>query len=183
MGKSKVNLKSILGKAEKASAKKIKENKDRFVTAKGINKATEAANEFIETLKGVISANPNITQNIGDILSDLSIDGVKTNGTNTFTVGISFSDPYRDSLYPARYGGVHIPKLINNGVDHHMNQLHGYWHDKFIGTRTDFDSTHFMDDAIKKFMSTKAGKYDVKRIIPHGFNQTTLWKEVNRCLI
>lgn len=170
MGKSKVNFKSILGKAEKASANKIKKNKNTFVTAKGIDKATEVANEFIKTLKDVISANPNITLNTGDIISDLSVDGVKTNGNNTFTVGISFSDPYRDSLYPARYGGVHIPKLINNGVNHHMNRLHGYWHGNFIGTRTDFYPTHFMSEAINMFMSTKAGKYDVKRITAHGFD-------------
>lgn len=169
MGKLKINLKSVADKVGKASADKIKKNKNTFVTAKGIEKATEAANEFIKTLKDVVSANPNITPNTGDIISDLSIDGIKTNGNNAFTVGISFSDPYRDSLYPARYGGVHIPKLINNGVNHHMNQLHGYWHGNFIGTKTDFDSTHFMDDAINMFMSTKAGKYDVKKITTPGF--------------
>lgn len=173
MGKLKINLNSVADKVGKVSADKIKKNKNAFVTAKGIEKATEAANEFIKTLKDVVSANPDITPSTGDIISDLSIDRIKTNGNNTFTVGISFSDPYRDSLYPARYGDVHIPKLINNGISHHpMNRLYGYWHDNFIGTRTDFYPTHFMSDAINMFMSTKAGKYDVKRITPHWLHQS-----------
>lgn len=170
MGKSKINLKSILEKVEKASANKVKKNKNTFANVKGVDKATEAANEFIKTLKNVIRANPNITLDTGNISSNLSVGSIKSNKNNTLTVGINFSDPYRDSLYPERYGDVHIPKLINNGVDHPMNRLYGYWHGNFIGTRTDFYPTHFMSEAINIFMSTKAGKYDVKRITAHGFN-------------
>lgn len=170
MGKPKINLNSVVKKVEKASNKKIKENKGGFVTVKGIDKAREAANEFIKTLKDVIEANPYITPATGSISSNLSVGGVKSNNDNTFTVGLNFSNPYRDSLYPERYGDVHIPKLINNGVDHLMNGLYGYWDDIFIGTRTDFYPTHFMSEAIEKFMSTKAGKYDVKRITAHGFD-------------
>lgn len=170
MGKPKINLNSIVKKVEKASANKFKKNKNTFADVKGKDKAIEAANEFIKTLKDVIRANPNITPDTGSISSNLSVGNVKSNNDNTFTVGLNFSDPYRDSLYPERYGDVHIPKLINNGVDHHMNRLYGYWHGDFIWTRTDFYPTHFMNEAINMFMSTKAGKYDVKRITAHGFN-------------
>lgn len=173
MGKPKINLNSVVKKVEKASANKFKKNKNTFADVKGKDKAIEAAHEFIKTLKDVIEANPNITPDTGSILSNLDIDRITSKKDNTFTVGISFRDPYRHSLYPVRYGDVHIPKLINNGISHHpMNRLYGYWHDNFIGTRTDFYPTHFMSDAINMFMSTKAGKYDVKRITPHWLYQS-----------
>lgn len=51
--------------------------------------------------------------------------------------------------------------LLNNGVDHEMNRVHGIWHGQETWSRTVIPGAHFVDDAVSSFMGNYASEYNV----------------------
>lgn len=122
----------------------------------------EAAEKFIEVLKNSINSS-GISSNAASAISELNHSSAVPCGMNTYIIEIFFTgDLSRPSLVPGRYGDINnLAALLNNGVDHEMNRVHGIWHDKETWSRTVIPGAHFIDDAVSSFMGNYASEYNV----------------------
>ena len=91
-------------------------------------------------------------------------------GANVYTIEIFFTGNLsRPSLVPGKYGGIsNLAALLNNGVDHEMNRVHGIWHGQETWSRTVIPGAHFVDDAVSSFMGSYASEYNVIDISVSG---------------
>ena len=103
-------------------------------------------------------------------ISELSHSPAVPAGANVYTIEIFFTGNLsRPSLVPGKYGGIsNLAALLNNGVDHEMNRVHGIWHGQETWSRTVIPGAHFVDDAVSSFMGSYASEYNVIDISVSG---------------
>lgn len=66
------------------------------------------------------------------------------------------------SLVPERYGYIEdLTLLFNDGVDHVMKPVRGYWHGEEIWSRTSFPTTHFLENARDNFIGNYGSQYHI----------------------
>lgn len=66
------------------------------------------------------------------------------------------------SLVPERYGYIgDLTLLFNDGVDHVMKPVRGYWHGEEIWSRTSFPTTHFLENARDNFIANYGSTYHI----------------------
>ena len=66
------------------------------------------------------------------------------------------------SLVPERYGYIEdLTLLFNDGVDHVMKPVRGYWHGEEIWSRTSFPTTHFLENARDNFIANYGSTYHI----------------------
>jgi hypothetical protein len=129
------------------------------------NLPEEAAKKFIEVLQNEINS-CGLSAGAIDAISNLEHTATQRTGENTYVIGVYFAGNLsRPSLDEAKYGGINnLAALFNNGVDHTMHPIQGEWHGSEIWSRTTIPGTHFVDSAIRNFMSSYASKYNVTDI-------------------
>lgn len=129
----------------------------------------EAAEKFIEVLRNSISSS-GISSEAAAAISELSHSSAVPAGANVYTIEIFFTGNLsRPSLVPGKYGCIsNLSALLNNGVDHEMNRVHGIWHGQETWSRTVIPGAHFVDDAVSSFMGSYASEYNVIDISVSG---------------
>ncbi|MCD8376862.1 MAG: hypothetical protein LUD69_07950 [Oscillospiraceae bacterium] len=135
-----------------------------FQTASGHGYSIrQAANKFIETLRGSIAAS-GLSAGVASALNEIEYDAPVDNGDGTFSINIHFvGNLKRKSLYDEEYpeGVDNLAALYNNGVDHMMSPVYGTWHGELAHSRTVIPGLHFIEQAKQSFMAADAAKYGV----------------------
>lgn len=123
------------------------------------------AQEFIATLRDYIQSSPNLGERGKTGLSDMDYTVIPVrNGVNKIRVWFT-TDPYRPSLVPEVYGGIHdIVLLLNDGVDHNMASVYGKWHGEYTYSKTQILGTHFIENAVDAFLAKRQKDYGIKEI-------------------
>lgn len=152
-------------------------SKGRVITIIGIHLAAE---KFIEVLKNEI-ASTGVSEGAGGFsngklgptavnsLSKLKHGHPYKTGKNKYQVAIWFADNlHRDSIAPDRYDGIdNIAALLNNGYTA-GNAVYGIWRGHHNGQKiaslTERDGAHFIESAIRNYMTNFASKYGVVEI-------------------
>ena len=147
-------------------------------TVVGIGKSQKAAQKFIEILKEEIRnavgkdfSGGQISADAAEELENIVFDKpvvIKTGGNrkvNKYSIGILFiGDPHRDSLDQNRYDGIdNIFYLLNDGYNA-RNTVRGVWKghgNNEIESLQNREGAHFVESAIKRFMSECAAQYNV----------------------
>lgn len=83
---------------------------------------------------------------------------------NRYAVLISNDKRPSPSLVPEKYGYIDdLTMLFNDGVDHVMNPVFGYWqgHGIEIMSRTHFPNTHFLENAQQIFIRNFGSRYHI----------------------
>ena len=173
---SAINMNSILNKARsyinsKSGQARINSTlkeamiKGRTPSGKIVHTPEEAASKFIEVLRNSISS-AGLSAGAIEAISDISHGSAHKIKDNTYIIDVYFAgDMSRPSLDEARYGSItDIADLFNNGVDHTMKPVYGFWHGKEIWSRTVIPGTHFIEQAVSDFMSNYASEYNVINI-------------------
>ena len=170
------NMDSILAKAKQfMGSSEAKTRKDKIVsevmTGKrklenggAVHTPEEAAAKFMDVLRQEI-ANSGVSDNVAAAISSLASTGATECGDGTYTIGVYFaSNLSRPSLVPERYGGISdLATLYNEGAGP-MNQVWGYWHGNFVGSKTVIPGAGFMEAAVATFMGSYADEYNVTGI-------------------
>lgn len=171
---SSINMGSILAKAQahmgsNAGQAKVNTTVEKVmlgrITLKSGGKThtpEEAAEKFIEVLRNSIGSS-GVSSDAAAAISELSHSSAVRVGANVYTIEVFFTgDLSRPSLVPGKYGGINnLAALLNNGVDHEMNRVHGIWHGHETWSRTVIPGAHFVDDAVSSFMGNYASEYNV----------------------
>lgn len=129
----------------------------------------EAAAKFIEVLQSTI-AGSGLSTGAVDAVSNIDHTPASQIGdSGAYGVTVYFSgDASRPSLDEAKYGEIDdIVLLFNNGVDHTMRPVHGYWHGREVWSRTVIPGAHFIEQAVSDFMRNYAVEYNVVSIVPN----------------
>lgn len=176
----KINMSSILGKLEKyMGTNDGKERRNKLV------KSYIAGNAVIESLKNSIKGTP---EEAGRCLKSCLLESIESSGMSSgvesaltsavdmtepvdvshndslryvITVGF-FDDMSRPSLLPSKYDDIaNLADLYNEGVDHWMKQVYGYWHGRHIGSTQRIEGKHFVEQAVQDFKGNYASDYDV----------------------
>lgn len=123
------------------------------------------AQEFIATLRDYIQSSPNLGERGKAVLSNMEYTVIPVrDGVNKIRVWFT-TDPYRPSLVPEVYGGVHdIVLLLNDGVDHNMASVYGKWHGEYTYSKTQILGTHFIENAVNAFLAKRQKDYGIKEI-------------------
>lgn len=167
-------MESVVSKASSyisnSKSKKVKTAINKSFSKGGSkmsNNPEEAAQKLASMVKQYAESS-GLPKPVAEIASVLNCNAPIYNGDGTATVDINFGDDlYRSSLSPSRYDGIeNIIALYNNGVDKCsegtvMNQIWGYWHGDYVGSRTYIPSTHFIQDAVNGFKASFSGIYNV----------------------
>lgn len=121
-----------------------------------------AAAKFIEVLQNEICSS-GLSKDAIDAVSNLSHGSAYRSGVNKYIIPIYFTGELsRPSLDPERYGGINnIVALLNSGVDHKMHAVHGEWHGVETWSKTVIPGAHFIENAIRNFMSNYSTEYGV----------------------
>lgn len=129
----------------------------------------EAAAKFIEVLRSTIASSGLSAGAMGAVSEIDHTSAVPIGNDGTYSITVYFSgDASRPSLDEARYGGIDdIVLLFNNGVDHTMRPVHGYWHGEEVWSRTTIPGAHFIEQAVSDFMGNYATEYNVISIEPN----------------
>lgn len=171
---SSVNMNAIISKADKY----IDSNKSGKVAAamsntfkksigKSNNNPRAAANALIDMITQY--ANAELSQGVANIASNLICGEPKYLGDGLATIEINFNDELnlqRKSLI-GRYTNEDVNNIIalyNTGVDHEMKAVRGYWHNRYIESRTIIPETYFIQDAINSFKASFGDRYDVVNV-------------------
>lgn len=171
--KAKSYMQSTEGKkrASKEVAESIRSGKGgQHITITGMNTAAE---KFIEVLKNEICSHAGSNYAGGelgktaiDALMNLEHSVPKEMGDNLYQIEVWFSgDLRRESLDPDVYpeGIDNIAALLNNGYDA-GHRVYGVWMGHWpwsIPSLPMRDGTHFVDNAIRTYMSSYANEYGV----------------------
>lgn len=129
----------------------------------------EAANKFIEVLQNEVQEHSDTFGSTAiSAITQLECDDAKKIGKNKYQIPIWFSgDLHRDSLVPKKYTGIdNIVALLNNGYKAD-GTVYGIWqgHSAFpIYSLPMRDGTHFIDSAVRSYMSNYAKGYNVTDI-------------------
>lgn len=118
--------------------------------------AKEAADKFISVLVSeILSSGFNTIGGLSH--SDTAIDL----GNNEYAIDIWFNDDLeRASLNPS--DELHnIVALLNNGYSRTRVSLRGVWHGREIYSKRERTGAHFIESAVKRFMSEYGAKYGV----------------------
>lgn len=123
------------------------------------------AYEFMAILYDYIQNSPNLGKNGKSALSKMEYTVIPVrDGVNKIRVWFT-TDPYRPSLVPEVYGGVHdIVLLLNDGVDHNMASVYGKWHGEYTYSKTQILGTHFLENAVNEFLAKRQKDYGIKEI-------------------
>lgn len=126
-----------------------------------IHSAAEAAEKFIDVMRNHINTS-GLSSNAAAAINDLSYGTPVCEG-NRCTIKVFFEDTHRDSLAPASYpGGIdNLEELFDQGVGHKMRPVRGEWHGNTVWSRTTIPGTHFIDAAIRDFMTSYGTEYNV----------------------
>lgn len=138
--------------------------------------ATAAAQEFISVMKNEIAShgaggnysNGNLGPTAVSALSKLDCDAAVKKAKNLYTIDVNFTgNLHRDSLAPDEYDGVdNIAALLNNGYSA-GHTVYGIWMGHYpynIASIKNRDGTHFIDNAVRTFMTNYATKFGVDSI-------------------
>lgn len=160
-----VDMASIMKKAERTvESKAFRKEQEAYIqeilsgsitvdVANGsIHSATEAAEKFIEVLINHINTS-GLSSNAAGSLQDISCGSPICKGSKC-TIRVFFSgNMHRDSLCPAKYGGIdRLDELLDQGVGHTMRVVRGEWNGEMIWSRTTIPGAHFIGAAIHDFM-------------------------------
>lgn len=176
-----VNMSSIITKAKTCINTPKKQNEIRKIidnvmfgqirleVNNNIHTPEDAAEKFIEVLHNEINSS-GLSTEAAAAISNLKYGSAQKIGRNTYIIGVYFAnDMSRPSLDEATYGGIDdLAALLNNGVDHIMNPVHGLWHGHKTESKTEIKGTHFMELARRKFMCNYASDYNVTDITING---------------
>lgn len=123
------------------------------------------AQEFIATLRDCVRNSPNLGERGKAALSSMEYTVIQVrDGVNKIRIWFT-TDPYRPSLVPEVYGGVHdIVLLLNDGVDHNMASVYGKWHGEYTYSKTQILGTHFIENAVDTFLAKRQKDYGIKEI-------------------
>lgn len=149
----KINKASISAKIEDAMKKIERVSPDTI------------AHEFMSTLCDYVQSSPNLGEKGKAVLSGMSYTVTPLrDGANEIRVWFT-TDPYRPSLVPEVYGGIHdIVLLLNDGVDHNMAPVYGKWHGEYTYSKTQIFGTHFLENAVDAFLAKRQKDYGIKEI-------------------
>lgn len=167
----KINEASIKSKLARWAVSK--EAKERIAKAgkiklsvggKGVHTPEEAADKFISVLRSTIISS-GLSANASAAISEIDHGSPVSVGDSKYTITVYFSgDLSRPSLHE---GGIDdIVLLLNNGVDHEMKPVYGYWHAERIRSKTVISGAHFIEQAVSDFMGNYASEYGVTSIEP-----------------
>lgn len=152
-------------------------SKGRTITIVGLQRA---ADKFIEVLKGEIASlgvgegsggfsNGKLGPTAVSSLSILKHGRPYKTGKNKYQIAVWFADDLqRDSIVPDRYDGVNnIAALLNNGYKA-GNTVYGIWtghhNNQRISSLSERDGAHFIESAIRNYMTNFAPEYGVVEI-------------------
>ena len=180
-----INLSSIQRKAEKcleqpSYQKKKKQIVDNYMMGKasiyirggGVLPASLAASKFIDVLKNEVSSHGFVGGSLGSTavsaLQQLKHGDVYSIGGGIYTVDVWFyGDLSRDSLAPGKFDGIdNIAALLNSGYKA-GHTVYGIWKghgDERRASLVERDGVHFIEQAIRDFMSNYASEYGVFKI-------------------
>lgn len=138
-----------------------------------VNKSPrQAADMFIQVLKDTINS-AGLSSGVTDAISKGIVRSVPYKNGGGYSINVYWQeDLSRPSLLNGVYDGsvnqdrlVNLAELYDTGVDHTMNQVWGEWHGKIIGSKTDIEGAHFMDEAVRMFMDSYGDEYGIKDIV------------------
>lgn len=174
-----VNMESIIGKAKKYMGgskgivkqqrilRKAVLGKIKLDGVKSSHTPIEAAKKFIEVLESSINGASLSDNAKSALLGGFDYNIVSGGNDCSYIITINFKENLsRPSLDPSHYkdGIGNLAALFNNGVDHTMKQVHGYWHEKETWSRTTISGTNFMQEARDNFMGNYAEEYNVLNV-------------------
>lgn len=130
----------------------------------GIHTPDEVANQFASVLRESI-ASSGVSAGVAAALTGSIEHTSPVESDGGYTIKVYFANAGRPSLVPSRYGGIDsLDELYNNGVDHIMNQVFGFWHEAYVGSRTVITGAHFLEAARERFLAGYAEEYNVSDI-------------------
>lgn len=118
--------------------------------------AKEAADKFISILVSEILSSGFNT--IGGLSHS---DSVVDLGNNQYAINIWFNDELERASLDPNDELHNIVALLNNGYSRTRVTLRGMWHGKEIFSKRERAGAHFMESAVKRFMTEYGSKYGV----------------------
>lgn len=129
----------------------------------GIHTPTEAADKFIEVLGQAIDSS-GISEGVKESIKNLKCSRPEELSDGTYRIVVFFDTELDRPSLNGTDTLRDLAELYNDGVNHDMQQVWGYWHGELVGSRTTIPGTHFMETAVQNFMNSYAGEYNVKSL-------------------
>lgn len=148
----------------KATVKNIVTNGAKLSSGETVHAPDEAAEKFIEVMQKNINSS-GLSAGAQSAISSLAYTVSGSADDGEFQIGVYFNGNLsRPSLSP-KYGGISdLAELFDQGVDHTMNPVYGYWNGQWVRSRTTIPGAHFMDAGAGEFMGSYADEYHVRRL-------------------
>lgn len=140
----------------------------KSIGGSGVHTPEEAATMFINVLRSEIASHAGSDASSGQLggsaisaLSGLSFSSPQNIAPGVFTIEVNFDDDlYRQSMSSQSDDVQNIAALLNSGYNA-SKQVFGMWHGHKQASLKTRAGAHFIDNAIKTFMSTYATEYGV----------------------
>ena len=169
-----INMDSILDKIyawerSDKGQKKIQGTVNKYVrnnvkrTKAGSRVITEhdmkiAANKLVETIRGTAQG-CGLPASVAAHFDSLKVGKLERQADGSYKIEINFTDDLtRESLEPARYGGVrNIIAIFNNGYpsdrgrSEALSHVSGFWHGEYTTALGFRQGLYFMQDAVNDF--------------------------------
>lgn len=175
MSSIKINKKTITQKVARAIKNLSSTSEQKRMTKQDRGHAeilTEQAGAIFEDVLHRAINESSLSEDAINALSNIKRTPVYYMGNNKFSITIYFDgDLSRPSLQEKQYGRIdNIVALLNNGVDHVMKPVYGYWEnkDKWVPSKTHIEGANFVEKAVEDFNSKYSSKYRVIGIEING---------------
>ena len=129
----------------------------------GIHTPTEAADKFIEVLGKTIDSS-GLSEDVKESIKHLKCTRPEELNDGTYRIVVFFDTELDRPSLNGTDTLRDLAELYNDGVNHEMQQVWGYWHGELVGSRTSIPGAHFMETAVQTFMTSYAGEYNVKSL-------------------